>query len=203
MQFNRRQLLKNTAIAAAVLPAASALTIGTTGCSTAWIDTAIKDIPTAEAIANSVLQIVALASGNGTLDSVIGGLITTAGNLVTAGLATLESLINDYKAAPSASTLDKIDAALTDLQTNLGSILTTAGIKDANLQIAISTAVGLAIAVVSSIQTLIPAAPVSSAVRRAASVSLVKPTIVPTAAQISSLYNAVVVLHGFAQFQVK
>jgi hypothetical protein len=203
MQFNRRQLIKNTAIAAVTIPAASALTIGTTGCSTAWIDTAIKDIPTAESIAQGVLQIVALASGNGTLDAAIGGLITTAGNLVTAGLTTLESLINDYKATPSGSTLDKIDAALTDLQTNLGSILTISGIKDANLQIAISSAIGLAIAVVSSIQTLVPAAPTSSAVRRAAAVSLVKPTIVPTAAQISSLYNSIVVLHGFAQFQVK
>lgn len=201
--MNRRQLLKSSAITAAVLPVATGLTLATTGCSTNWIDVAIKDIPTAEGIANSILGIAALASGNGTLDAPLAALVNTAGTMVIAGLTTLEALINQYKTAPNSSVLDKIDVALTDLQTNLGSILQVSGIKDSNLQIAISTAVGLAIAVISAIQTLVPAAPVSSALRRAASHKLLKATVVPDSAQISSMFNAVMVLHGFEQFQVK
>lgn len=201
--MNRRQLLKSSAITAAVLPVATGLTLATTGCSTSWIDTAIKDIPVAEGIAQSILGIAALAGGNGAMDPAIAALIKVAGTAVTAGLTTLEALINQYKTAPNSSVLDKIDVALTDLQTNLGSILQVSGIKDANLQIAISSAVGLAIAVISAIQTLVPAAPVSSAVRRAASHKLVKATVVPSADQIASMFNAVMVLHGFEQFQVK
>lgn len=203
MNFNRRQILKSSAIAAITLPVASVSTLSMVGCSTSWIDTAIADIPTAEAIANSILGIVALATGNGSLDASIAVLINTAGTAVTAGLATLQALITDYKTAPNSSILDKIDVALTDLQTNLGAILQVAKVKDSNLQISISTAVGLAIAVVSAIQTLVPAAPVSSAIRRAAPVKLLKPTVVPKKEDIASLYNAVMVLHGFAAYQVK
>lgn len=203
MQMNRRQLLKSSAITAAVLPVATGLTLATTGCSTSWIDIAIKDIPVAEGIANSILGIVALASGNGTLSSADATLIEAAGTAILAGLTTLEALIKQYKAAPNASVLDKIDVALTDLQTNLASILKVGGIKDSNLQIAISTAVGLAIAVISAIQTLVPAAPVSSAVRRAAPQKLLKATVVPDSAQIVSMFNAVLVLHGFYSFQIK
>lgn len=203
MQLNRRQLLKSTAIAAVTLPIASAAVLSTTGCSTAWIETALADLPTAEGIAQSILGIVALASGNGTMDIAIAALISTAGTAVQAGLVTLQALITDYKATPSSTTLDKIDAALTDLQTNLASILSVGGIKNSDLQVAISTAVGLAIAVVSAIQTLIPAAPVSTAVRRAAPNKLLKPTVVPSKEQISSMYNAVMVLHGFSAYQVQ
>lgn len=203
MLMNRRQMLKSSAVTAAVLPIAAGLTLTTTGCNTNWIDTAIADLPTAVDIATSLLGIVTVATGNGTLDASIAALISTGATAVKAGLITLEALINDYKAAPSSSILDKIDAALTDLQTNLASILQISGIKNQALQVTIATAVGLAIATISAIQLLVPAAPVSSALRRSAPRKLTKPSIVPEKAQIVSMFNAVVVLNGYADFQVK
>lgn len=203
MQMNRRQLLKSSAITAAVLPVATGLSIATTGCSTSWIDTAIADLPTAVSIATSILGIVAVATGNGVLSTDIAALINTAATAAKAGLLTIEALIQDYKTSPNASILDKIDVALTDLQTNLSAILQVGGIKNQALQVTIATAVGLAIATISAIQLLIPAAPKSSALRRAAVQKVKTKVVVPQKEQIVSMFNAVVVLNGYADFQVK
>ncbi|HEY1645215.1 MAG TPA: hypothetical protein VGF75_02405, partial [Candidatus Saccharimonadales bacterium] len=53
--------------------------------------------------------------------------------------------------------LTKIDAALTDVQTNLSAVLTAAHIKDAALQATIASGISIAISVISTIQLLIPA----------------------------------------------
>jgi hypothetical protein len=101
------------------------------------------------------LSIVAL--GNPALSPELSALINAGLQAASAALVTVQSLISDYKTAPNASILTKIDAALTDVQTNLSSVLSAAHIKDAALQATISTGISLALTVLSTIQLLIPA----------------------------------------------
>lgn len=152
--MERRNLLKSLTVGSIVL-ATSGPTLMVAGCSTSWITTAVDDIPTISNIVGSVLSIVAL--GNPALSPELSALINAGLQAASAALVTVQSLISDYKTAPNASILTKIDAALTDVQTNLSSVLSAAHIKDAALQATISTGISLALTVLSTIQLLIPA----------------------------------------------
>lgn len=196
--MDRRQFIRGSALVAA----ATTTSLVSLGCSTDWISTAIQDLPTAENIVQSLAAIIAAATGNALIVPAVSALIDAAIKSVSLGLSTLQSLITGYKVTKDGSILDKIDAALTDLQSNLSSIFEIAGIKNTSLQTAIFTAVGLLISVVSAIQTLIPAAPAASSLRKAGPNKLRKVTIIPTADQIRSQVNAVFVLKGFDAFQV-
>src|SRR6185312_509490 len=147
--MDRRQLLKMSAAASAVL-AVPSVTILTTGCDTSWTQKAIDDIPTISNIVGSILSIVAL--GNPALSPEVASAINAALTAASAALVTLQTLINDYKASKDASVLVKIDAALADVQTNLSAVLEVAHVKDPALQATISTGISLAMTVISAIE---------------------------------------------------
>jgi hypothetical protein len=149
LAMNRRQLL-----AGAMAFTATAALIE--GCNTSWITTALADIPTVSKVINSVVAIVAL--GDPGLSAAAQSAIQVAATAVQAGLATLQALIDDYHAQPSADILAKIDATLSDVQQNLSAILAVSGITSASLQATISVGVSLAIMVVQGVQALIPPA---------------------------------------------
>lgn len=207
--MDRRTFITRTAAVAAATPFVGLSVAPLVGCSTNWIDTAISDIPTAVSIADSVLGIVGLAIGNGTLDASVGAIISGAATTANAGLVTLKALIQDYQASPDASTLQKIDAALTDVRQNLQSILTTAGIKNAALQVTISTAVTLALSALSAIQLLIPIGSSSSATMlkvsgpRHTQQELITKTHLPSSDNVKTMFNAVAVTQGYGTFQIK
>lgn len=207
--MDRRTFITRTATVAAVAPFIGLSVEPLMGCSTAWIDTAINDIPTIVSVSDSILGIVGLAVGNGTLDGAVEAIISAAATATNAGLVTLKALILDYQAAPSASILQKIDAALTDVQTNLQSILMTAGIKNAALQVTISTAVALALATLSAIQLLIPVGSSASATMlntgraRHTQQELVTKTHLPSSDNVKTMFNAVAVTQGYGPFQIK
>src|SRR5882757_1353407 len=163
VQLSRRKFALGSLAVAAV----SVTALTTTGCDTSWINTAIADIPTAEAIITSFVGIAAAASGDTELVAAAQALIVAAGTAAKAGLTTLQALISGYKTAPDASILDKIDTALTDVATNLSSILAVVGIKNDSLRTTIFTAVSLALVAVQAIQMLIPAAATATASRKA------------------------------------
>jgi len=183
--------------------AVSAVALTTTGCDTSWINTAIADIPTAESIITSFVGIAAAATGDAQLAAASQALIVAAGTAAKAGLATLQALIDGYKTSPNASILDKIDTALTDVATNLSSILAVVGIKDDALRTTIFTAVSLALVAVQAIQLLIPAAATATASRKAAQVQLKKKAILLTKDQLASLFNTSVTINGYPQYQIQ
>jgi hypothetical protein len=203
MNFTRRQFaplaVASVAVLAVGLPAIE-------GCTTpSWINTAISDLPELGSIVNSILSVVAVAG------PILPPGVGIAAQLVQAGLTTLEALVADYKATPSAGLITKIDAALTDVQSNLNAILSAGHIDNVGTQALIATGVALAILVVQGIQALIPAPSVASptsslskkVMRREVKVSMNTPVVLLTAAQIKASYNLIAVAAGYSQQQVQ
>ena len=185
--------MKTAAKAATSLVLALALVVS--GCSTAWIDTAIADVPVVLQIVTSIIGIVQTA--NGSEDPNVLNTVNAAAAQAKADLQTLQQLVNDYKVAAAAdkpNLVGKIDAALGVVQADLSGVLTAFHVKNQNLQLTIASSVALALATVASIQALIPAQ-AANTVRHAA-----KP---PKPAQLKAEFNTVVSKGGYAQFALK
>ena len=170
-----------------------ALALVISGCSTAWIQTAINDVPVVLQIVTSIIGIVQTA--NGVEDPSVVGAATVAAAQAKTDLQTLQTLVNDYQKAAAAdkpNLVGKIDAALAVAQQDLSSLLAAFHVKNQNLQLTIATSVGLALSTLAAIQALIPA--------QAAKVSAAKP---PKPEALKNEFNSVVSSHGYAQFRVK
>jgi hypothetical protein len=165
------------------------------GCSQAWIDVAIQDIPVVLQIAVSILSIVQTARG--VEDPAVVDLANSAAAQAKTDLETLKTLVADYQAAAAVdkpNLVGKIDAALAVAQQDLASVLTAFHVKNQNLQLTIATSVGLALSTLAAIQALIPA--------QAAKVSRVaaKPI---SPKELKRAFNSTVRKGGYAQFAIK
>lgn len=170
-----------------------ALALVISGCSAAWIQTAIDDVPVVLQIATSIISIIQTA--NGVEDPAVMNEATQAAAAAKNDLQTLQTLVTDYQAAAAADKpnfVGKIDAALAVSQKDLSAILAAFHVKNQNLQLTVATSVGLALSTLAAIQALIPA--------QAAKVSAAKP---PKPAALKNEFNSVVSSHGYAQFKVK
>ena len=167
------------------------------GCSTAWIQTAISDIPVIVQVVTSILQLVSAAQGHGADPAMIAQ-VQNIGQQAQSDLQLLNSLVSQYQSASATAKpglLNEIDTAITTAQANLTQILVAFHVTDPALQATIAGAVGLALSTLMEIQSLIPPPPTATAKRLAVSAKAVKPR---TAAQIKSEYNFIVTSHGFA-----
>ncbi len=207
MRLTRRNFAKASALAAT----ATLVPFSIEGCSTSWIVTAEQDLPTILSIVESILSIAALASGNGTASAGEVSAITSIGNTIKASLAALQAVIASYNAAPSSTLLAQIAAGLSAIQQNLSAILAAAHIANNALQTTITTAVGLALSVVASIQLLMPA-PAPATVKAKLAVGVVqrpgvpvivtsKPSII-TSGQLKYAYNSVATMYGYGDHQI-
>jgi hypothetical protein len=203
--MDRRSLLKFGSLALA-----STAIVPLAGCtSPSWLNTALDDLPTITNIVASIISIVAL--GNPALTPELTTVINVALAAAKAALVTVQALIQDYKSQPNDSTITKLDAALSDLQSHLASILQIAGIKDAALQATIATGISLAISVVSAIQLLIPAPTVASRTtalatgvnRDAAKNAVPQKITVVNSTNLKMMYNVVASSCGYAGQVVK
>jgi hypothetical protein len=146
----------------ALLAVVLAASITLSGCSSSWIDTAVKDLPIVLQVVTDVLSIVAVAQGHGQISAGEAAAIQAVSAQATADLQLIQDLVAAYKNSPTATTLAKIQAAIGDAQTNLQAILTAAHIKDPATAAAITAAVGLAMTTLLAIESLLPTAQASS-----------------------------------------
>lgn len=205
--ITRRQFGKTSAamVAATALIAMPELE----GCSTSWITTLENDIPELVNIAGSIISIVALATGNGTLVAADGALITAATQVLQAALQTLQDAVTAYNGGKGQGTVAAISDALAAVATDAQALiakLTAAGVAiPTNVQTSIVAGIGLLVTIVSSIQLLLPNAPVPATVgltaKAKAKASAAK-TAPPSAGQIRTGFNSVLVLQGFAADQI-
>lgn len=177
------------------------------GCSTSWINTALADLPVITEVALNIASLVAGAqSANSNGASSANSVATEVQNIaaqVKSDLTLVQSLITSYQSATPAQKpvlVQKISAALADVQTNLNAILTAVHVKDAALQATITAAVGVAVTTIVSIESLLPQpapAPTPGTVRAS---HAVKPA---SASQLKKQFNAIFVANGFPQAEVK
>ena len=184
--MNRRTFLKASSIAAgaATIPAATLME----GCSTTWIQTLNNDMPTIISIANSVLQVVAISTGNGAIAAAAAPEVNLITKAIQTGLTTLQQMVNDYNANPNADLMSKIYTALNDLLANLSALLPASGIKNVQLQTTITSVVAIVVTILQSIKLLLPpsAAPASMKAGHTAAqqkVAAVKATLKPSDAK--------------------
>jgi hypothetical protein len=103
-------------------------------------------------------------------------------------LTLLQSLYNQYKANPSADTLQKIESLIQDTTQNLPALLQAAHVNDPALSARITAAVNLVLTTVNSFAALIPQ-PSSSSVPVAMSKTARQKAVVPQPMDLKKQWN--------------
>jgi hypothetical protein len=206
--ISRRSFMFRGVKAAAVAGALPLAAVSLTGCSTNWIDTAIKDLPIAISIAQSIASILAIATGNGYISQTAAQAISALQGPIVTLLDALKDAINAYNASKTETNLGRVTDTLTQILQDLPKLLPLLQFKDSNTQLAITSAVSLLITTLTSIQILIPA-PVAALGRfkvtanvAAARVALANKTVVPSDVQVKSQFNVMMYTNGFPQLVI-
>jgi hypothetical protein len=184
-----------------VAGAAAVATIGTMEACTPpnWINTIIADLPTVLNIVTTIASIVEAATG--VISPATAAIIAAAITAVQVAIPLIQKLVADYQANPTASIVANIKTALIDVQSQLGAILDAAHVLNPALRATITTAIGLAIGVLTAILSLLP----SSTVSLAAKVAKVKaqsgwasdPT---KASNITNQFNSFLTDNGYGKY---
>jgi hypothetical protein len=121
------------------------------GCSTAWIQVALNDLPVVLQIVTSILSIADVAAVPQA---------QSAGAEAALDLQNVQKFLADYKAAQDAATqktaLSNVQAALQAASQHVGDILAAIHIKDPNKQAAVTAGVSVALSVLLSVEALLP-----------------------------------------------
>jgi hypothetical protein len=138
------------------LAVALATTIAVTGCTAQWINVALQDLPVLTQMALNIATLVsALATGQqaSTADVAV---VQNISAQASRDLNLLQALYNEYKASPNATTLQKIQNVISDLNQNLPALLESAHISNPTVSARITAAVNLILTTVNSFASLIP-----------------------------------------------
>lgn len=187
--IGRRDFVGHLAGAAALAVAGGgALTIS--GCSVDWLLTAINALPTLDNVATMIAALV----GGTPAAAAVAAIVQS----VNSGIALVQSLIKSYQAQPSGSTLQNIQNALLDVQSNLGSILTAVHVQNIALRAAVAGVVGIALSAITEILSLMPANTTAVAAGKPAeSPAAIKPR---SAATIKKQVNGFLAANGYSKF---
>jgi hypothetical protein len=150
--MNRRKMLLATGTGGLALA-----TVGLSeGCNaSSWITTAINDLPTILSIVESIIGIVGAAQGSA--DPAALALAQKLAGEANTDLQTLQAIINGYNASPTKTTdLQKIDALLLSVQSNLAGVEGALHITSPAIQAAISAGISAALVIIVALQSLIP-----------------------------------------------
>lgn len=137
-----------------VLLAAAMLT---TGCSSQWISVALADLPVLLQMALNIGNLVSTLDSGQQLSASDATQMQNISAEATRDLNLLQTLYKEYKAAPNAATVQKIQSAIADTDQNLPAVLAAAHISDPALSVQLTAAVNLILGTVNSFAALIPA----------------------------------------------
>lgn len=129
-----------------------------TGCSAQWINIAIADLPVLTQMALNIGTIVTALRSGQQISSADAAAVQNISAQASKDLNLLESLYNEYKSNPSATTLQKIQSEIADINQNLPALLQAAHIGDSALSTRVAAGVNLILTTVASFAALIPAA---------------------------------------------
>jgi hypothetical protein len=172
-----------------------AITLAATGCSAQWINIALQDLPVLTQMALNIATLVsALASGQQANSGDV-AVIQNISAQASRDLNLLQSLYAEYKANPSATTLQKIQNVISDLDQNLPALLESAHISNSTLAARITAAINLILTTVNNFAALMP--------QTAPATSQRLPVAPPTAKQLKQQWNQqICTITGNARFDV-
>ena len=165
------------------LTALLSLVLFASGCSAKWISVALADLPVLVQMALNIGTVVTTLESGKQLSSGEAAAIQNISNEASKDLNLLQSLYNQYKATPSASTIQKIQSAIADMNQNLPALLHAAHVSDATLSARITAAVNLILTTVNSFATLLPQ------VRAPAQTQAVQAKAIPHAGDLKKQWN--------------
>ena len=168
-----------------VLAIVLSISLLTTGCKTDWISIALADLPVLTQMALNIGTIATTLQSGRQISSADAAAIENISAQACRDLNLLQSLYNEYKSNPAASTLQTIRNVIADLQHNLPTLLQAAHFGNAALSLRIGAAVDLILATVASIAALIP----QSSMRPAAQTVEHATTAIPRARDLKRQWN--------------
>jgi len=142
-----------------VLALLLAISLMATGCTAQWISVALADLPVLVQMSLNIGTMVTTLQSGQPLSPADAAAIQNISADATKDLNLLQALYNDYKANPNASTIQKIQATIADINLNLPALLRAAHVADATLSARITAGVNLILTTVNSFATLMPQAP--------------------------------------------
>lgn len=151
-----------------------AITIVATACSAEWIDVALQDLPVLTQMALNIATLVSSLSSGRQASAADVAVVQNISAQASRDLNLLQVLYDEYKANPSATTLQKIQSTIGDLNQNLPSLLESAHISNPILSARITAAVNLILTTVSSFASLMPQTAMPTA-QRASISTLLRP----------------------------
>jgi hypothetical protein len=132
------------------------ISLVSTGCNAQWISVALADLPVLTQMALNIATLVGTLQSGKQLAPNEAAAIQNISSEASRDLNLLQSLYNEYKANPSASTLQKIRDAISAINLNLPALLRTTHISNPELSTRITAGVNLILTTVSSFAALIP-----------------------------------------------
>jgi hypothetical protein len=135
---------------------ALSIALATTGCSAQWLNVALADLPALTQMALNIATLVTTLQSGKQIDPAE---ITAVQNIsaeASQDLSLLQSLYNDYKANPNASTLQKIQDMIAKITQGLPVLLQAAHISDPVVSARVSAGVNLIMTTVASFAALMP-----------------------------------------------
>lgn len=134
------------------------IALATAGCSSQWMTVALADLPALTQMALNIATLVTTLQSGKQIDPAE---ITAVQNIsaeASRDLSLLQSLYNEYKANPNASTLQKIQSTIANINQNLPALLQSAHISDPVTAARVSAGVNLILTTISSFAALMPQA---------------------------------------------
>ena len=155
-----------------------------TGCSANWISVALEDLPVLTQMALNIGSLATTLQSGQQLTPAEAAAIQNISAQASKDLNLVQTLYTEYKQNPNTATIQKIQAAITDINQNLPALLQAAHIGNAALSAKISAAVNLILTTVDSFALLIPANVSQSAVQAS-----VQKSALPHAADLKKQWN--------------
>ena len=143
-------------ISKTILALVLAISLAATGCSAQWINLALQDLPVLTQMALNIATLVTTLASGQQASAADTAVIQNISVQASRELNLLQSLYSEYKANPSATTLQKIQNVISDLNQNLPALVQSAHIGNPVLSARITAAVNLILTTVSSFAALIP-----------------------------------------------
>lgn len=138
------------------LVAVLSIALATTGCSAQWMSVALADLPALTQMALNIATLVTTLQSGKQVDPAEVTAVQNISAQASRDLSLLQSLYNEYKANPSASTLQKIQDTVTKITQGLPVLLQSAHISDPVTGARVSAGVNLILTTVSSFAALMP-----------------------------------------------
>jgi hypothetical protein len=156
MKSNSNPILNTISKPNTVLAIVLSISLLATGCSAQWISIALADLPVLTQMALNIGTIITTLQSGHQISAADAAAIQNISAQASKDLNLLESLYHEYKSNPSASTLQKIQTIIADINQSLPALLQAAHIGDPVLSARIAAGVNLILTTVASFSALIP-----------------------------------------------